>query len=258
MIIVLSPAKTLDYESPVDGFDYTTPSFLGKSEALINIMRSYEPDFISDLMGLSDNLAFLNFERYQTWEKRKKPSNNAKQAIFAFKGDVYQGLDIDTLSKKAITYSQGHLRILSGLYGLLRPLDLISPYRLEMGTKLKSGDINGLYGFWKQDLTKSINKDLNKQKNKVLVNLASNEYFSALDKNTIEGQIISPVFKDFKNGDYKIISFYAKKARGMMTRYILENKIEKSEEINNFDLGGYKLDKKLSTELMPTFTRKEK
>jgi hypothetical protein len=258
MIIVLSPAKTLDYESTVDDFDYTTPSFLGKSEALINIMRSYEPDFISDLMGLSDNLAFLNFERYQTWEKRKKPSNKARQAIFAFKGDVYQGLDIDTLPKRAITYSQDHLRILSGLYGLLKPLDLISPYRLEMGTKLKSGDINGLYEFWKQDLTKSINKDLIKQKNKVLVNLASNEYFSALDKNTIEGQTISPVFKDFKNGDYKIISFYAKKARGMMTRYILENKIEKSEEINGFNLGGYKFDKNLSTKLIPTFTRKEK
>ena len=258
MIIVLSPAKTLDYDSPVDSLDYTTPSFLGKSETLINIMRSYEPDYISDLMGLSENLAFLNFERYQTWKKRKKPSENAKQAIFAFKGDVYQGLDIETLSKKVISYSQDHLRILSGLYGLLKPLDLISPYRLEMGTKLKSGDINGLYDFWKKDLTKAVNKDLSKQKNKVLVNLASNEYFSALDKNLIQGKTISPVFKDFKNGDYKIISFYAKKARGAMARFILENKIERSEELKEFNLNGYKFSRKLSTDLAPTFIRKEK
>ena len=135
MIIVLSPAKTLDYESPLNGFDYTTPNFLGKSESLIKIMRSYEPEYISDLMGLSDNLAFLNFERYQTWKKQSKPSKDSRQAIFAFKGDVYQGLDASNLSNSTINYSQNHLRILSGLYGLLKPLDLIAPYRLEMGTK---------------------------------------------------------------------------------------------------------------------------
>ena len=141
---------------------------------------------------------------------------------------------------------------------MLKPLDLISPYRLEMGTKLKSGDINGLYDFWKKDLTRAVNKDLSKQKNKVLVNLASNEYFSALDKNLIQGKTISPVFKDFKNGDYKIISFYAKKARGAMARFILENKIERSEELIDFNLDGYKFSKKLSTDLAPTFIRKEK
>ena len=160
MIIVLSPAKTLDYESPLNGFDYTTPNFLGKSESLIKIMRSYEPEYISDLMGLSDNLAFLNFERYQTWKKQSKPSKDSRQAIFAFKGDVYQGLDAGNLSNSTINYSQNHLRILSGLYGLLKPLDLIAPYRLEMGTKLKSGEINGLYNFWKPELTKAINSDL--------------------------------------------------------------------------------------------------
>ena len=179
MIIVLSPAKTLDYESPLNGFDYTTPNFLGKSESLIKIMRSYEPEYISDLMGLSDNLAFLNFERYQTWKKQSKPSKDSRQSIFAVKGDVYQGLDASNLSNSTINYSQNHLRILSGLYGLLKPLDLIAPYRLEMGTKLKSGEINGLYNFWKPELTKAINSDLASQKENTLVNLASNEYFSA-------------------------------------------------------------------------------
>lgn len=257
MIIVLSPAKTLDYESPLDGFDYTTPSFLGKSESLIKIMRSYEPEYISDLMGLSDNLAFLNFERYQTWRKQSKPSKDSRQAIFAFKGDVYHGLEANNLSKSTINYSQDHLRILSGLYGLLKPLDLISPYRLEMGTKLKSGEIDGLYNFWKPELTKTLNIDLASQKENTLVNLASNEYFSALDKTQIDGKVISPVFKDFKNGKYKIISFYAKKARGSMAKFILENKIENSKELTNFNLDGYKYHKEASSKDNPTFLRKE-
>ncbi len=257
MIIVLSPAKTLDYESPLNGFDYTTPNFLVKSESLIKIMRSYEPEYISDLMGLSDNLAFLNFERYQTWKKQSKPSKDSRQAIFAFKGDVYQGLDASNLSNSTINYSQNHLRILSGLYGLLKPLDLIAPYRLEMGTKLKSGEINGLYNFWKPELTKAINSDLASQKENTLVNLASNEYFSALDQTMINGKIISPVFKDYKNGKYKIISFYAKKARGSMARFILENKIEHSKELKNFNLDGYKFSREASSEKNPTFLRKE-
>ena len=255
MIIVLSPAKTLDYESPLNGFDYTTPDFLGKSESLIKIMRSYEPEYISELMGLSDNLAFLNFERYQTWKKQNKPSKDSRQAIFAFKGDVYHGLEASNLSKSTINYSQDHLRILSGLYGLLKPLDLISPYRLEMGTKLKSGEIDGLYNFWKPELTKAINSELASQKENTLINLASNEYFSALDQSIIDGRVVSPIFKDFKNGEYKLISFYAKKARGYMSHWMIKNKVTKSDDLKNFNAEGYKYSKKLSTPAEPVFLR---
>ena len=257
MIILLSPAKTLDYETPSINIPHTIPNLLSNSKKLINNLKEKKPEEISNLMNISDKLASLNSDRYKSWKGLKEKSNNSKQAIFVFKGDVYQGLDASNLSKSTINYSQNRLRILSGLYGLLKPLDLISPYRLEMGTKLKSGEVDGLYNFWKPELTKAINSDLASQKENTLVNLASNEYFSALDQTMINGKVISPVFKDYKNGKYKIISFYAKKARGLMAKFILENKIENSRELKNFNLDGYEFSKEESSEKNPTFLRKE-
>ncbi len=256
MIIVLSPAKTLDYETPMNGIDYTVANHLSKSAELIRTLKSYETEDISKLMGLSSNLAFLNFERYQSWKKPTKPSADARQAVFAFQGDVYQGLEAATMKKGDLKFAQKHLRILSGLYGVLKPLDLMAPYRLEMGTKLATKKHDDLYGFWKDTLTADINAQLAEQKDSTLINLASNEYFNALNKKDIAGDIVSPVFKDYKNGDYKIISFFAKKARGMMARYIIDNKVTNPDGLATFNYGGYKFNAKLSQDNAPTFTRK--
>ena len=256
MLVVISPAKTLDYSPLKESIGFSEPLFIDKTESLVKEMRNYDAEMLSSLMKISENLGFLNFERFQTWKQDSAPGVDSKQSVFAFQGDVYKGLDISSLDKDVVDYSQKYLRILSGLYGLLKPLDLIAPYRLEMGTKLKIGDSSNLYEFWKPHLTNAINKDLKIQKTNFLINLASNEYFSVLEPNNVEAEIISPVFKDFKNGDYKIISFHAKKARGLMTRFIMTNNIKDPADIKQFDYEGYKYSSKLSKEKSPVFLRK--
>ena len=256
MLILVSPAKTLDYESDIRIDDFSIASHLSDSEILIKELQKKNPDDLSSLMGLSEKLSILNFEWYMNWKKPTKPSDNTRQAIFAFKGDVYQGLDVNSLSKAEINYAQKNLCILSGLYGLLKPLDLMYPYRLEMGTKMKNKHGNNLYKFWGSKINKRIN-DLSKEnKSKAIVNLASVEYFSVLKKDQINLPVINPVFKDYKNGNYKIISFFAKKARGTMARFIIQNKIKKSEDLIGFDLDGYRYSKKESKENSPVFLRK--
>ena len=221
MIILLSPAKTLDYDTRINNISYSIPTFLSKSKDLIGNLKDKKPSEISNLMKISEKLALLNTERYKSWKGLKKESLNSKQAIFVFKGDVYQGLNIEEFNKKDLNYSQNHLRLLSGLYGVLKPLDLIEPYRLEMGTKLEMSKSKNLYDFWQDDIAQQILDDLRALKSNTVINLASNEYFSSvksLEKNT---NLISPAFKDLSKGKYKIISFYAKKARGLMTSWIL-------------------------------------
>jgi len=256
MLILVSPAKTLDYESDIRIDDFSIASHLSDSEILIKELQKKNPDDLSSLMGLSEKLSILNFERYMNWKKPTKPSDNTRQAIFAFKGDVYQGLDVNSMSKAEINYAQKNLCILSGLYGLLKPLDLMYPYRLEMGTKMKNKHGDNLYKFWGSKINKTIN-DLSKEnKSKAIVNLASVEYFSVLKKDQINLPVINPVFKDYKNGNYKIISFFAKKARGTMARFIIQNRIKKSEDLIGFDLDGYRYSKKESKENSPVFLRK--
>ncbi len=237
MLMVISPAKTLDYESPLATEISTQPDFLEQSRQLIDQLKELEPHQVSNLMSISDNLGQLNAERFSKWQTPFTP-DNARQAILAFKGDVYTGLDAQSFSQKEFQFAQKQLRILSGLYGVLKPLDLMQPYRLEMGTKLENPHGKDLYEFWGSTLTQEINRLLSKDDG-VLVNLASNEYFKAIRKNDLEGQLITPNFKDQKNGEYKIISFYAKKARGLMCRYAIQNGITKAEDLKKFDLDGY-------------------
>lgn len=236
MILVISPAKTLDFDSKPVTDSYSQPRYLEQSALLIDILQTYSVTDIASLMKLSDKLAGLNFARFSSWQ-RPFDTNNAKQALLAFKGEVYTGLDADTLDEKGFKFAQQHLRILSGLYGVLKPLDLIQAYRLEMGTKLKNSQGKDLYQFWGSQIRESIELELNDDK--VLINLASNEYFKAAQAKQLNARIITPIFKDFKNGQYKIISFYAKKARGLMSRYIIEHEITKPEQIKNFDIDGY-------------------
>ena len=254
MIILLSPAKTLDYETPSINIPHTIPNLLSNSKKLIKNLKEKKPEEISNLMKISDKLATLNSDRYKSWKGLKEKSNNSKQAIFVFKGDVYQGLDIDSFGKKDLEYSQNHLRLLSGLYGLLRPLDIIEPYRLEMGTKLKTNKGKNLYEFWGQEICNEIIKDLKSLKSNTIINLASNEYFDSVKDIKNTANVISPVFKDFSKGKYKIISFYAKKARGLMTAWILKNKV-KDNELKNFNVDGYYFAKDESTENSPVFLR---
>tara|TARA_X000000368_G_scaffold401001_1_gene373429 strand:+ start:3534 stop:4307 length:774 start_codon:yes stop_codon:yes gene_type:complete len=256
MITLLSPAKTLDYESPLPVKDFSVPGNLNKSKELIKELRKKDPQDLSDLMGLSEKLSNLNFERNMNWESPVKPSDEIRQAIFAFKGDVYTGLSAYSLKKSDINFLDNHVRILSGLYGVLKPLDLMSPYRLEMGTKLQTPKGKDLYEFWGQEITNSINESIFTHKNKFILNLASVEYFSSIKKDLLIGEVISPIFKDFKNGKYKIISFFAKKARGSMTRYLVENRIDSPKDIISFDYEGYKYSKSESTEYAPVFLRK--
>lgn len=238
MLIVVSPAKTLDFETPAHTETHSQPRFLDQSETLVTEMRKMAPLDISNLMGVSDKIASLNAARYEQWQ-RPFTSANAKQAILAFKGDVYTGLDADSLSEDDLTYAQTHLRILSGLYGVLRPLDLMQPYRLEMGIKLANEKGANLYSFWGEDITDSLNQELADNPQPVLVNLASNEYFKSVKTKALNAEVITPVFKDEKNGTYKIISFYAKKARGLMARYIIDNRIDNPEHLKEFDIDGY-------------------
>ena len=256
MLILVSPAKTLDYESELDVKDFSVAPFLSDSELLIKELQQKNPDDLSSLMGLSEKLALLNFDRNMNWSRPTKPSESARQAIFAFKGDVYQGLDASSLSKVEINYANKNLCILSGLYGLLKPLDLMYPYRLEMGTKMKNNRGNNLYEFWDSKVTELLNDFAMDNRSKAIVNLASVEYFSVIKKDQINLPIINPVFKDYKNGQYKIVSFFAKKARGLMSRFIIQNQIKKPEDLIEFNLDGYRYSKKESKENLPVFLRK--
>ena len=256
MIIVLSPAKTLDYEPQSYTKKHSTPDFLDDSQALIDVLQKKSKSQVAKLMSLSDKLADLNVQRYKDWQL-PFDTDNAKQALLAFKGDVYQGFDCDTWKAADFTFAQKHLRILSGLYGLLRPLDLMQPYRLEMGTKLKTDRGKNLYEFWGDQITDGINQAIKASKSKAFVNLASNEYFDAVDASELSVPIVTPVFKDEKNGKYKIISFYAKKARGMMANYIIRNRITKPEDLRNFDVAGYQFDAASSDDQTITFLREE-
>ncbi len=256
MLIVISPAKTLDYDTPPVTRTATQPDFLEHSQELIEQLRDLTPAEIGKLMSISDKLSGLNAARYEAFQTPFTPEN-AKQAVLAFKGDVYTGLDAETLDKKGFEFAQKHLRILSGLYGLLRPLDLMQAYRLEMGTKFANTRGSNLYTFWGEIITDALNKELASQKDNVLINLASNEYFKAVKPKLLDGDIITPVFKDLKNGQYKIISFYAKKARGLMTRYIIDKQVSQPADLKAFNYGGYGFNSEMSDNKNWVFTRDE-
>lgn len=252
MITVISPAKSLDFETQSVVSEYTIPDYLEYSEKLMHKLRKQSPNKLSALMSISANLGKLNWERNQNWSLPFTPEN-AKQASLAFNGDVYLGLDASSFSKEDFEFAQDHLRILSGLYGMLRPLDLIQPYRLEMGTKFSVGRRKDLYHFWRDIITKDLNTLLAKEE--VLLNLASNEYFGAVDSKRIKGKIITPQFKELKNGEYKMISFFAKKARGLMSAYMIKNKIEEIEQMKGFDYEGYMYSEQLSDDTNWLFIR---
>lgn len=256
MLIVLSPAKTLDYETPPQTRKATQPALLERSAQLVEDARKLSPDGIAALMGVSESLAELNHERFMNWGQ---PFNldNAKQSVLAFKGDVYTGLDADSMKVADLDYAQKHLRILSGLYGLLRPLDLMQPYRLEMGLKFENSGGRNLYEFWGDDITALLNKQLKTLKSEVLVNLASNEYFKSVRPGELNADIITPVFKDRKNGKYKVISFFAKKARGQMARYAIDKRLQKVADLKKFKVDGYRYNAGESTAREWVFTREE-
>ncbi|NWK76841.1 peroxide stress protein YaaA [Aquitalea sp. LB_tupeE] len=241
MLMVLSPAKTLDYTTPPHTKRYTEPGFLADSQQLITVLREKSPADIAKLMDISDALATLNVGRYHDWNPVFTP-DNAKQAVLAFLGDVYEGLDAASLNETQLDYLQHHLRILSGLYGLLRPLDLMQPYRLEMGTRLANPRGANLYAFWGERITDALNTLLDGSDNPVLVNLASDEYFKSVKPAKLHGRLITPVFQDYKNGQYKIISFYAKQARGLMARWAALHQADIPEALQDFNLAGYQFD----------------
>ncbi|OLS59310.1 peroxide stress protein YaaA [Pseudomonas putida] len=238
MLTVISPAKTLDYDTPPVTSRFTLPQYLDDSQELIVQLRDLSPAQISELMHLSDKLAGLNAARFGSWTPDFTPAN-AKQALLAFKGDVYTGLDAESLKEDDFSYAQDHLRMLSGLYGLLRPLDLMQPYRLEMGTKLANARGKDLYAFWGTRISEWLNQALAEQGDDLLLNLASNEYFSAVKRSALNARVINTEFRDQKNGQYKIISFYAKKARGLMSRFVIQERINDPQQLKQFDVQGY-------------------
>lgn len=250
MLVVVSPAKKLDFETEIPGLKTTEPDLIAKTKPLSKELKKLKSTDIKKLMKLSDSLSELNYNRFQNFSKKSSPK---KAAGFAFNGDTYTGLDINSYSKSDLSQAQKQLRILSGLYGVLRPLDIIEPYRLEMGTKFKFNSFNNLYEYWKVDITENLNKDL--KKDDVLINCASNEYFNAVDTKNLKAKIITPVFKEDRDGKLKIISFSAKKARGMMASYIIKNKIMTPDDLKSFSEDDYKFDAKLSTETEYVFVR---
>lgn len=256
MLLVVSPAKNLDYESPLATAKYSEPELLSDSQELIEVCRKLTPADIGSLMSISDKLAGLNAARFGEWAT-PFTAENARQAVLAFNGDVYTGLDAASFTDADFDFAQNHMRILSGLYGLLKPLDLMQAYRLEMGTKLENNRGANLYQFWGEIITNKLNEALTAQGDKVLVNLASNEYFKSVKKKQLDADIITPAFKDWKNGQYKMISFFAKKARGLMARYIIQNQLTDTEQLKGFDLGGYGYNDELSKGNDWVFTRKE-
>jgi uncharacterized protein len=249
MITIISPAKTLDL-STTDITLSTEPVFKKDIQELVGIMKEKSAADIKQLMGVSENLAQLNEERYKTFQKKFTP-NNSKQALLAFKGDVYQQLEVEKYGEKELDFAQKHVRILSGLYGLLRPLDLIQPYRLEMGTRLENQKGKDLYQFWDSKIAEALN-DLKKE---TIINLASQEYFKAVDKKALKATVIAPTFKEYRDGKYKIIGIFAKKARGLMTNYIIQNKIDIPEKLKVFNEEGYEFSDKLSTDKEWVFVR---
>lgn len=256
MLLVVSPAKKLDFESPVATTKMSQASLLEHSEILIERCVKLSPDQIATLMKLSDKLAGLNTARFGEWSQPFTPEN-ARQAVLAFNGDVYSGLDANSFTDNDFNFAQQHFRILSGLYGLLKPLDLVQAYRLEMGTKLDTIRGSNLYQFWGDTITDELNKALANQGDEVLINLASNEYFKAVKVKSLNAVVITPQFKDWKNGQYKIISFFAKKARGLMARYIIQNQLTNIEQLKHFDLAGYQYNNDLTQGNNLVFTRKE-
>ncbi|MDO6692796.1 peroxide stress protein YaaA [Aliiglaciecola sp. 3_MG-2023] len=256
MLVVVSPAKNLDYETPPTTQLFSEPEYLPDSELLIKECVKLSPAELSSLMHISDKLAGLNAARFSSWSLPFTP-DNAKQAILAFNGDVYSGIQAEQFSQQDLEYAQQHMRILSGLYGLLKPLDLMQPYRLEMGTKLANLRGKNLYEFWGDKITLGINDSLQQQGDNVLVNLASNEYFKSVKMKNLKAEVITPVFKDKKNGEYKVISFYAKKARGLMARYIIEKRLSDPEQIKQFDAAGYQYSASQSNDKQWVFTREE-
>ena len=239
MLMVISPAKTLDYETPPATQRFTQPQYLDHSQELIQQLRDLTPAQISELMHVSDKIGGLNAARFGSWTPAFTPEN-AKQALLAFKGDVYTGLDAQSFSEADFDYAQKHLRMLSGLYGVLRPLDLMQAYRLEMGTKLANGRGKDLYAFWGERISGWLNEALAAQGDDVLLNLASNEYFGAVKRKALNARLIDTEFKDLKNGQYKIISFYAKKARGLMARYVIKERLQDPAGLKDFNAQGYR------------------
>ncbi len=254
MIILLSPAKTLDFESAIPSQTYTVPNYLDKSQKLADKMRKLSPGGLTKLLDISTDLANLNHERYQNWYAANAPGQ-ARQAVFAFKGDVYTGLQAETFAEEDLLFAQKHLRVLSGLYGVLKPTDLIMPHRLEMGTSLGIGTSKDLYAYWKTTITKAVSEALEQSGTDVILNLASAEYFKSVDFKKIGARVIAPAFKDFKNGEYIMISFFAKKARGMMASFIIRNRITEAGQFDAFEQDGYHFNSSLSTADKPVFTR---
>ncbi|MBG01755.1 MAG: peroxide stress protein YaaA [Acidimicrobiaceae bacterium] len=257
MLIVVSPAKALDFDSPLATKKHSQPIMLKKSKELVSVLSTKSPDDLRSLMSISDSLAELNFERYQDWST-PFTTENSRPAILSFSGDTYIGLDAGaTFSERDFTHAQKTLRILSGLYGILRPLDLIQPYRLEMGSKLETRSAKDLYGFWGDHITEKINVDLQESPGeKALVNLASNEYFNSINADEIEGTLVTPTFLDKKEGgDYKLVSFYAKRARGSMASWIIRNRIKTAAELKDFSEDGYKFDNSRSELNAPVYLR---
>ncbi|MDV6327473.1 peroxide stress protein YaaA [Idiomarina sp. Sol25] len=256
MLAVVSPAKNLDYESDLPELNATQPRLLDNAEELVEVCRQLSPQQLGSLMKISDKLAGLNAARFQEWQ-RPFNEDNARPAMFAFNGDVYTGLGAASLNSEAIDTAQKQLRILSGLYGVLRPLDLMQPYRLEMGTKLDNPKGKNLYEYWGDTITQMLNDDLAELGSSTLVNLASNEYFSAVKPKELNADVITPVFKDEKNGQYKVISFYAKKARGLMARFILNQKPKSVSDLKEFDANGYSFNEAMSSDKQLVFCRAE-
>ena len=252
MKIVVSPAKSLNFESPLPIQNYTESLFLKDAETIQKTLKKKKPKQLMELMDISEKLADLNWERNQNWSLPFSPEN-ARPAVFAFDGDVYTGLDAYTIPTDKFPLLEDKLRILSGLYGILKPLDLMQPYRLEMGTSLPIGTKKNLYEFWKKKVTASLNSEL--QKDELFINLASNEYFSAVDTKTLKVPVITPEFKDYKDGKLKMISFFAKKARGLMVRYIIDTNAETIEDLKQFNYDGYAFDANLSKGNTLVFTR---
>ena len=254
MLIVISPAKTLDYESEVKLKRHTLPDYLEDAQLLIDRARSYSVEDIAGLMQVSASIAELNFQRFQSWNT-PFTLDNARQAVLAFKGDVYTGLDVNSFTSADFKFAQDHLRILSGLYGLLRPLDLMQPYRLEMGRRVVTARGNTLYQFWHERITDGLNRQLQRLKSHCLVNLASREYFKAIDSGSLKAEVITPEFRDWKNGQYKMIGVYAKKARGQLSRFLIRNRLTDPESIKDFSTDGYSFNRQLSSDDTWVFTR---
>lgn len=256
MLLLLSPAKSLDYETPLPaGLKHTLPPFLAQSSELIELLRRQTPQSLATLMGLSDKLATLNVARYAAWSA-DFTAGNSRQALFAFNGDVYEGLDAATLSKADVAWAQEHLAMLSGLYGVLRPLDWMQPYRLEMGTRLENAAGSNLYAFWGAHIAEHLNQRQEDEKDPVVVNLASQEYFKSVDRKQLRARVVECVFEDFKAGKYKIISFHAKRARGLMARHVVQQRLARPSQLQGFDAEGYAFADAASTPERLVFRRK--